>query len=150
MKGKVFFFLLLFACALFAPLAAEASPEPEAQTLPVLSKEMHAQLDGLKRQSRRLTEQLLLQENELELSSRQVEALKTELNGLHTCLNATNRKLVGYYQKLIEYELKLKTRAKIIGAAASVLALALAVRLLLFILHCKYGIKIPYIINLLL
>ena len=150
MKGKVFFFLLLFACALFAPLAAEASPKPEAQTLPVLSKEMHTQLDGLKRQSRRLTEQLLLQENELELSSRQVEALKTELNGLHTCLNATNRKLVGYYQKLSEYELKLKTRAKIIGAAATVLALALAVRLLLFMLHLKYGIKIPYIINLLL
>ena len=141
----VFFFL---ASACFFPAAAHAeSSEP---TLQALSAEIHTQLDGLKQQSRHLTEQLLIAENELQTSSKQVEALQTELSELNICLVNTNQKLGEYSMKLTEYETKLRFRQKIITMAAVILLLAVAVRALLLMLKIKFGIKIPYLLNLLI
>lgn len=88
---------LLFLCfvsVFFFPPAAHA--EGSEPTLQALSAKIHTQLDGLRQQSRHLTEQLLVAENELRTSSRQVEALQTELRDLNGCLENTNRKLGEY------------------------------------------------------
>ena len=141
----LFFFL---ASVFFFPTAAHAeSSEP---TLQALSAEIHTQLENLKQQSRHLTEQLLIAESELQTSSRQVEALQTELKELNTCLLNTNQKLSEYSAKLTEYETKLRFRQKIITVAAIILLLAVAVRAVLLILKIKFGIKIPYLLNLIL
>ena len=144
-------FCLLFL-ALFLPLCfpAAAPAENSEPTLQALSAEIHAQLDGLRRQSRHLTEQLLIAENGLRESSRQVEALQTELSDLNTCLESTNRKLGEYSVKLTEYETKLRARARVIAIAALLLAAFVAVRIVLLVLKIRFGIRIPYLLNLLL
>lgn len=141
----LFFFL---ASAFFFPAAVHA--ENSDPTLQALSAEIHTQLDGLKQQSQHLTEQLLIAENELQTSSRQVEALQTELKELNTCLLNTNQKLSEYSTKLTEYETKLRFRQKIITVAAIILLLAVAVRAVLLILKIKFGVRIPYLLNLIL
>ena len=142
---------LLFLCFVsvffFSPAAHAEGSEP---TLQALSAEIHTQLDGLRQQSRHLTEQLLVAENELRTSSRQVEALQTELRDLNGCLENTNRKLGEYSQRLTEYETKLRFRARVIAAAASILILAVVVRAVLLFLKIRFGIRIPYLLNLLL
>lgn len=146
---RLFTFLFL---ALLLPLCFPAAAPAESQepTLQALSAEIHTQLDGLKRQSRHLTEQLLIAESELRESSRQAEALRTELIDLNGCLASTNQKLGEYSERLTEYELKLRARARIIKWAAVILILAVAVRAVLLFLKIKFGIKIPYLLNLLL
>jgi len=106
--------------------------------------------ENLKQQSRHLTEQLLIAENELQTSSKRVEELQTELSELNICLTNTNQKLSDYSTKLTEYETKLKFRAKIITIAAIILLIFIMVRVILLILKIKFGIKIPYLLNLLL
>ena len=157
-EGKGFFrrmsaqfvFLLCLLASRSALYADSADAGQRTSTIQELSAEIHAQLDGLKRQSRALTEQLLIAENELRTSSREVEALKTELSDLNTSLTATNQKLGEYSEKLTEYEAKLKARARVIRAAAALLAAFVAVRAVLLFLKVKFGIRIPYIVNLLL
>lgn len=141
----LFFFLV---SAFFFPAVVHA--ENSEPTLQALSAEIHSQLDGLKQQSRHLTEQLLIAESELQTSSKQVEALQTELRELNTCLLNTNQKLSEYSTKLTEYETKLRFRQKIITLAAAILLLAVAVRAVLLVLKIKFGIKIPYLLNLIL
>lgn len=142
-----FLFLALFLHPFFP---AAAPTEDSGQTLRELSAEIHTQLDGLRRQSRHLTEQLLIAESELRESSRQVEALKTELGGLNGCLASTNQKLGEYSTRLTEYEERLRVRSRIICWAAALLILAVAVRIALLVLRIRFGIKIPYLLNLLL
>lgn len=147
---RMLFFLLLsfFLLSLCFPAAAPA--ENSERTLQVLSAEIHTQLDGLKQQSRNLTEQLLIAERELQASSKQVETLQTELNELNSCLVNTNQKLSEYSEKLTEYETKLKFRAKVIAIATAALIVFLTVRGVLLVLKIKFGIKIPYFLNLIL
>ena len=140
-------FLSFAAAFAFVPAVHAEKSEP---TLQALSAEIHTQLDGLKQQSRHLTEQLAIAENELQTSSKQVETLQAELSELNTCLVSTNQKLADYSTKLTEYEAKLKTRARLILAAALAVLAFVAVRIVLLFLKVKYGIKIPYLINLLL
>ena len=146
---RLFTFLFL---ALLLPLCFPAAAPAESQepTLQALSAEIHTQLDGLKRQSRHLTEQLLIAESELRTSSRQVETLQTELSDLNGCLVSTNQKLGEYSTRLTEYETKLRVRARIIKWVAVILILAVLVRAVLLVLKIKFGIKIPYLLNLLL
>lgn len=147
MKRKFLCLFCLLAPLLFFPHAVQA--EESTATLQTLSQEIHERLDDLKRQSQHLTEQLLIAENELQMSSKQVETLQTELSELNTCLNNTNQKLSEYSAKLTEYETKLKFWRKIRAIAAIVLLLAIAVRAVLLFLKIKFGITIPYILNLL-
>lgn len=147
---KILFFRLLFCFLPLLCFPAVAPAENSEQTLQMLSVEIHTQLDGLKQQSRHLTEQLLIAERELQASSKQVETLQMELNELNSCFVNTNQKLSEYSEKLTEYETKLKFRAKIITIAAAALILFLAVRGVLLVLKIKFGIKIPYFLNLIL
>lgn len=149
MGKKVFCVLfLLFFSLLCLPVVA--LPTTQELTLQTLSAEIHVQLENLKQQSRLLTEQLMAVESELHISSKQVETLQMELNELNTCLSSTNWKLKDYSKKLMQYETKLKFRAKIILIATLFLAVFIIVRIILLILKIKFGIKIPYLINLLL
>ena len=146
-KGVCILFLLVFS--LFC-LPVVAQPAAQEQTLQTLSAEIHVQLENLKQQSRLLTEQLIAAESELHVSSKQVETLQTELTELNTCLDNTKQKLTDYSTKLTQYETKLEFRAKIIWIAAVILAIFIIVRVILLILKIKFGIKIPYLLNLLL
>lgn len=145
-KGFCFLLCLLLFC--FASAAQDAAQQQS--TLAELSSEIHTTLDSLKRQSEDLTLQLAIAKAELEISSKQAGTLRTELDGLNSSLRSTSAKLSEYSKTLSEYEAKLKRRAKIIAAAGILLALFLAVRVILAILTVKFGIKIPYWLNLIL
>ncbi len=145
MRKFCLFLLLLFLCC-----AVVQAQETSAPTLQTLSAEIHGQLDSLKQQSQHLTEQLLIAEDELRVSSVQVEQLQTELQDLNICLQNTNRKLTDYSTKLTQYEMKLKKRGKIIKWAFALLCLFVLVRVVLLILRYKFNVKLPYLINLLL
>lgn len=138
---RLFFLLLVLSCP--AWLHAQAS-----QQMQELSQEIHGQLDNLRQQSRRLTEQLLIAESELERSSLQVEALKTELSDLNTSLVATNAKLSSYSEKLIRYEERLKSQRKWIWRGAALIVLAALAKLTIVILRFN-GIKLADWINIL-
>ena len=69
---------------------------------------------------------------------------------MNGCLENTNRKLGEYSQRLTEYETKLRFRARVIAAAASILILAVVVWAVLLFLKIRFGIRIPYLLNLLL
>ena len=140
--------VFLFCC--FPCFSADAQLPGYRETIQGLSQQVHEQLDGLREQSRNLTEQLRIAESELALSSAQVSALKTELTDLNTCLASTNRKLADYSTKLTEYEVKLKARARIIRTGIALLVLFILVRAVLILLKLKFGIKIPYWVNLIL
>lgn len=147
-----FYPVLLLVCWFFAlPSSGQAAGRPDyRETMQDLSLQVHEQLDGLREQSRNLTEQLRIAESELALSSAQVSALQTELTDLNTCLENTNRKLADYSTKLTEYEVKLKARARIIRTGIALLVLFILVRAVLILLKLKFGIKIPYWVNLIL
>ncbi len=147
-----FYPVLLLACWFFALRSSgQAASRPDyRETMQDLSLQVHEQLDGLREQSRNLTEQLRIAESELALSSAQVSALQTELTDLNTCLENTNRKLADYSTKLTEYEVKLKARARIIRTGIALLVLFILVRAVLILLKLKFGIKIPYWVNLIL
>ncbi len=144
------FLCLLFSLCLSCLCPAAAPAQESGVTLWALSAEIHGQLDDLRQHSRHLTEQLLIAESELQASSRQVEALQTELSDLNTSLANTNQKLADYSEKLTEYEAKLKARASVIRVAAVLLMAFVMVRTVLLLLKVRFGIKIPYIVNLLL
>lgn len=152
-SGKVMPLALLLSVFLFccAPcFSADAQPQGYRETMQGLSLQIHEQLDGLKQQSQNLTEQLRIAESELELSQGQVSALKTELTDLNTCLENTNRKLADYSTKLTVYETKLKARARLISAGIGLIVLFVLVRVALAVLKLKFGIKVPYWVNLIL
>lgn len=145
----IFCFLsLCLSC--FPSRAAEAHA---SETITELSREIHTQLEGLRRQSRDLTEQLLLAESELRESSLQAETLKTELAGLNSCLESTNEKLAGYSAKLTEYEAKLRESRKrvwtlgiILAAGITLFALVRAVTIFLRV----RDVRLPEIANIIL
>lgn len=154
MGRSAFFFAASLALSL-APCAPcfgqDVAPAGEEQpTLRTLSQEIHSQLDDLRRQSRRLTEQLLTAESELRESSRRAEELKAELSALNSSLASTSERLENSLRRLSEYEERLRTRAAIIRAGLALLALAAAVRLVLAFLKAKAGIEIPYWLNVIL
>lgn len=135
-----FLLLLVFFCA---PVSAQ-----ENMAIQTLSQEIHAQLDDLRQQSRHLTEQLLIAENELRQSSLQAETLKTELTDLNTCLDATNAKLSDYSEKLTVYEERLRNQRAWILRGIALIALAVLIKLVVVILRFK-GIRLADWINIL-
>ena len=80
MRKKILF-LFVFCLCLPCCFPDAAHAENSEPTLKLLSAEIHSQLDGLKQQSRHLTEQLLIAERELQISSRQVAG--ADLFALH-------------------------------------------------------------------
>lgn len=142
--------MLLLSIFVFFCFQAAAQPVAQGQTMQTLSAEIHAQLESLRRHSQLLTEQLMIAESELQASSKQAEALQTELRDLNSCLDNTKLRLIDYSTRLTQYELKLKFRAKIILIATVLLAIFIIVRVVLLVLKIRYGIKIPYLLNLLL
>ncbi len=148
MGRKLFLFLLV--SSFFAALCFSQTARPQESTIRELSGEIHVTLDDLRRQSQALTVQLSIAENELRIQSSKASQLQTDLNALNSCLDDTNRKLADYSKRLGEYEAKLRRRARIIAWAAVLLFLFLLVRAILIILKVKFGIKIPYMVNLLL
>lgn len=131
-----------------AALCFSQDAKPQELTIRELSGEIHITLDDLRRQSQALTVQLSIAENELRIQSSKASQLQTDLNALNSCLGDTNKKLASYSQKLGEYEIKLKRRTRIIACAAALLFLFLLVRAALMVLKVKFGIKIPYMLNL--
>lgn len=147
-----FWLASLLVCSLFAlPCSAQAASQHDyRETLGKLSQEMHGQLADLRRQSETLTTQLAIAENDLRLSHGQVSALQTELTELNSCLASTNRKLADYSTKLTEYELKLRQKQRLIRLGLGLIVLFVLVRIALALLKLKFGIKIPYWVNLIL
>lgn len=147
------FFLALLSCSAWA-FSEDAQQPGYRETIQGLSQQVHEQLDGLREQSRSLTEQLRIAENELALSSAQVSELQTELTDLNSCLENTNRKLADYSTKLTVYETKLKEKQRQIRKMTFFLVVLIAtlflVRVALAVLKLKFGIKVPYWINLIL
>lgn len=129
---RKFAFILALPLLLSLPSFAQ-----DASQMETLSQEIHSQLDSLRRQSGSLTEQLLIAENELRMSSQQVETLGTELTGLNTCLQNTNEKLESYKQKLSGYETKLRQKAKWIAILALLDGLLSVVLFVVFVLELK-------------
>lgn len=145
-------FLLVFFLALPSCLFAASSQDAAltSSSLPSLSSQIHEQLLSLKSQAKTLNDSLILSEAELQMSELKVKELQTELTDLSTSLTNTNQKLTEYSTKLLQYEQKLKFRAKLLWIALLILLAALAVRAVLLILKIKFGISIPYWLNLLL
>ena len=134
--------LLFFA---LSPLSAQDSadaPQPQSDSLTMLSTQIHGSLENLKLQSKTLTE-------ELEKRSNEVAELKANLSELTTCLDNTNALLADYETKLIRYETKLKGWRKFATVVAILALLFLATRAVTLVLRAK-GIKLPEIVNILL
>ena len=147
MRAKYAFFLALFRLCL--PSFCQDAV-PNRTTLAPLSAEIHSQLEDLRRQSRHLTEQLLIAEQESLESSRRAEELRAELTGLNSSLESTSARLREYSERLTEYEGRLRTRAKVIRAGIALLLLAFAARLALLFAKVRLGIEVPYLLNLIL
>lgn len=143
--------LALLLCSLLcAPSPCQDAAPARAGTLGSLSEEIHSQLEDLRQQSRRLTEQLLTAEQESRESSRRAGELKAELSDLNSCLESTSARLREYSERLTEYEGRLRTRAKVIRAGIALLLLAFAARLALLFAKVRLGIEVPYLLNLIL
>lgn len=146
--GRKFLFLLFSLCLPFLRPAAAPAQE-SGVTLRALSAEIHGQLDDLRRQSRHLTEQLLVAESELQASSRQAEALQTELRDLNFCLENTNQKLTGYSTTLTKYEAELARQKGQLRFWWMVFGITATIKAVLLFLKFRFGIKVPYIVSLL-
>lgn len=127
-----------FLCCHFCFLAVA---QTQSENLMILSTQIHDSLDGLKQQSKILT-------LELQQRSNEVKNLKTNLSELTTSLDNTNALLANYETKLIVYEQKLKTRAKVIWAAAIVIMINILGKMAAIALRFK-GIKLPEVFNIL-
>ena len=134
---------LLFFCVPPRSAYAQAvAPQAEQEeTLETLGSQIHTSLGALKARCQTLTA-------ELEEQSAKAEALRTKLTDLSSCLTATNNTLCDYETKLIVYEGKLKSRAKVIWAAAIVFLINILGKVAAIVLRFK-GIKLPEAVNIL-
>lgn len=134
-KSLLLRLLPLFLCAAAAAQGSE--------TITGLSQEIHTQLDSLRQQSRRLSEQLSIAESELETLSWQREELRTALTDLTTSSENMSQRLRDYSTKLTDYERRLKRRRNALLVLAGIILLTTALKVVLRLLEAK-GVKVPY------
>lgn len=141
LRAFLLFLLVFFTCPLSFYAQQGAQPQESERTLEQLGTAIHSSLAALKARSQSLTEEL----NEQHLI---VEEYKTKLSALTTSLDNTNKRLYDYETKLIGYEQKLKSRAKIILAAAIIILINILGKIAAIVLRFK-GIKLPEVFNIL-
>lgn len=116
----------------------------------LIAQEIHSQLDNLKAQSRALTEQLLLAENESKMQSEEVKKLRTELTNLNCSLKRTSESLTSYSKKLTESETKRKSQRKAILILCGTILLSFMIKTILVVLNIKFSFALPYILAVLM
>lgn len=130
-RGLCLAFLLL-SLSLFSAYAQEGVSQGLPERLLTLSQEIHSCADDLSQQSNRLTEQLAIALNELNLSSKTVERLKAEQKDWITSSLAMNKKFTDLSTKCVEQATELRIAWRIIWTLIGTLS-ALVVAAIAFV-----------------